>query len=178
MKLKPKLTPVSARERNLIACYSMINLIIRYNRDDSIAKLKNMFGENMGGLNGSCSPLSRYGFALPTDSCAPTGEKLEAACRGRVLGASGGCGFSSLSFGRAVVRLSLFRRLSTSSHFLRHVMLRTRQIYTCAVLSERLQALVAELREVEKLRSKLRHVEARTMGRRRRTRADGRARAV
>jgi hypothetical protein len=57
-------------------------------------------------------------------------------------------------------------------------MSRTRQIYTCAVLSERLQALVAELREVEKLRSKLRHVEARTMGRRRRTRADGRARAV
>lgn len=44
----------------------------------------------------------------------------------------------------------------------------TRQSYTCAVLSERLQALVAELREVEKLRSRLRHVEARTLGRRRR----------
>lgn len=43
-----------------------------------------------------------------------------------------------------------------------------RQVYTCAVLSERLHALVAELREVEKLRSKLRRVEARTLGRRRR----------
>lgn len=57
-------------------------------------------------------------------------------------------------------------------------MLRTRQTYTCAVLRERLQALVTELREVEKLRSKLRHVEARAIGRRRRIRADGKARAV
>lgn len=48
-------------------------------------------------------------------------------------------------------------------------MSRTRQIYTCAVLSERLQTLVAELREVEKLRSKLRHIGARATGRRRRT---------
>jgi hypothetical protein len=104
-----------ARKRNLTACHLMINLIIVYNHDDSIAKLKNMFGENMGGLNGSCSPLSRYGFALPTDSCAPTGEKLEAARRGRVLGASGGCGFSSLSFGRAVLCLVLFRDFSFKS---------------------------------------------------------------
>ena len=56
-------------------------------------------------------------------------------------------------------------------------MLRT-QTYTCAVLRARLQALVTELREVEKLRSKLRHVEARAISRRRRIRADGKARAV
>lgn len=54
----------------------------------------------------------------------------------------------------------------------------TRQSYTCAVLSERLQALVTELREVEKLRSRLRHVEARTLGRRRRAKAASRARVV
>lgn len=53
-----------------------------------------------------------------------------------------------------------------------------RQIYTCAVLNERLQALVAELREVEKLRSKLRHLEARTIGKRRRDKPGSRARAV
>ena len=57
-------------------------------------------------------------------------------------------------------------------------MLRTRQTYTCAVLRARLQALVTELREVEKLRSKLQHVEARAISRRRRIRADGKARAV
>lgn len=37
----------------------------------------------------------------------------------------------------------------------------TRQIFSSAVLNERHQALLEELREVEKLRSKLRHVEAR-----------------
>jgi len=52
----------------------------------------------------------------------------------------------------------------------------TRQIFSSAVLNERHQALLEELREVEKLRSKLRHVEART--RRKRTKASGRARAV
>lgn len=56
-------------------------------------------------------------------------------------------------------------------------MLRT-QTYTCAVLRARLQALVTELREVEKLRSKLCHVEARAISRRRRIRADGKARAL
>lgn len=40
-----------------------------------------------------------------------------------------------------IVRLSLLRRRSTSSRFLRHVMLRTRQTYTCAVLRELLQRL-------------------------------------
>ena len=54
----------------------------------------------------------------------------------------------------------------------------TRQLFSSAVLSERHQALLEELREVEKLRSKLRHVEARTIGRRRRTKPSGRAKAV
>jgi hypothetical protein len=54
----------------------------------------------------------------------------------------------------------------------------TRQIFSSAVLSERHQALLEELRQVEKLRRKLRHVEARTIGRRRRTKASGGARAV
>ncbi|MGY3652024.1 hypothetical protein ACVWW2_007315 [Bradyrhizobium sp. LM4.3] len=40
----------------------------------------------------------------------------------------------------------------------------TRQIFSSAVLSERHQALLEELRQVEKLRRKLRHVEARTIG--------------
>lgn len=53
----------------------------------------------------------------------------------------------------------------------------TRQSYTYTVMSERLQALVAELREVERLRSRLRHVEARTLGRRRRAKAAGRSKS-
>jgi hypothetical protein len=47
-------------------------LVIFDNHDDSIAKLKNMLGENMGGWNGNCPPLSRNGVALPTDCCAST----------------------------------------------------------------------------------------------------------
>jgi len=54
----------------------------------------------------------------------------------------------------------------------------TRQAYTCAVLRERLQVIVAELREVEKLRSRLRNAEARTAIRRRRAKLGSRARAV
>ena len=54
----------------------------------------------------------------------------------------------------------------------------TRRIFSSAVLSERHQALLEELREVEKLRSKLRHVEAKTIGRKRRIKASDRARAV
>lgn len=54
----------------------------------------------------------------------------------------------------------------------------TRQVYTSAVLRERLQTIVAELREVEKLRSRLRSLEARTIGRRRRAKVSNRARAV
>ena len=53
-----------------------------------------------------------------------------------------------------------------------------RQIYAHAVLSERRQALVAELIEVKKLRSKLRRAEERTIGRRRLTNPGSRARAV
>lgn len=54
----------------------------------------------------------------------------------------------------------------------------TGQVYNCAVLRERLQAILAELREVEALRSRLRNVEARTIGRRRRAKVGRRARAV
>lgn len=53
-----------------------------------------------------------------------------------------------------------------------------RQSYGCAALSERLQALVAELRDVEKLRSKLRRAEARSIGRGRRAKPGSRAGAV
>lgn len=53
-----------------------------------------------------------------------------------------------------------------------------RQVYSCAVLSERRQGLVVELREVEKLRTKLRRVEARTIGRRRCVKAGNRTSAV
>lgn len=53
------------------------------------------------------------------------------------------------------------------------------QAYTCAILRERLQTIVAaELREVEKLRSRLRNVEAKTVGRKRRAKVGSRARAV
>jgi hypothetical protein len=90
---------------------------------------------------------------------------------------TGGCGFGSLRFGPAIVcPFSLHPLLS--NHILRQEMSRTRQFYTCAVLSERLQTLVAELREVEKLRSKLQRIGARAIGRRRRTKAGSRARAV
>ena len=53
-----------------------------------------------------------------------------------------------------------------------------RQVYTCAVLRERLQAIMAELREVETLRRRLRKVEAETLGRGRRAQAGRRAKAV
>ncbi|WP_439356867.1 hypothetical protein [Bradyrhizobium sp. DASA03007] len=39
-----------ARRRNLINCQQTTNLVISDNHDDSIIKYKNMFGENMGGL--------------------------------------------------------------------------------------------------------------------------------
>lgn len=54
----------------------------------------------------------------------------------------------------------------------------TRQVYNCAVLRERLQTILAELREVEKLRNRVRDVQARSLVRRRRAKLSGRSRAV
>ena len=66
-------------------------------------------------------------------------------------------------------RLLNFRHLSSviiQSHIAGQVIRKRSQSYSCAVLHERAQALVAQLTEMQALRTRLREAEARTSGRR------------
>jgi len=59
------------------------------NDHDSDAKKENRLGKLLRGQDGNSKTIARDGVAVPTDCRISSGQKVEAARRGRVLGALG-----------------------------------------------------------------------------------------
>jgi len=145
------------------------------NHDDSIARLKNMLGKIMGGwkwkLPAAFEQWRYFVDRLPRANLREVGDCSLRQSTGSIWRLR-----LCLTERRPSDFFVLSHQRLSSSHILRRVVSSLRETYTCAVLSERLQALVAELREVKMLRKKLRHLEARTIGKRRHAKPGRRAR--